>query len=71
MKWFRLVYCAAFMALTTFLVMRGASSWLTVPLGAFAAYWTFLCTRALWTVVSFRVAVWRLHQAPTNSTDDL
>jgi hypothetical protein len=37
-------------------------------LGAFAAWWSFLCTRALWSEISFRIAIWRLHQAP--SMDD-
>jgi hypothetical protein len=71
MKWSRLAYCAAITALTTFLAMRGTNPWFTVPLGAFAAWWTFMCTRALWSVASFRVAVWRLHQAPSLSIDDL
>ncbi len=71
MKWSRLVYCAAITALTTFLVMRGTSPWFTVPLAAFAVWWTFMCTRALWSVASFRVAIWRLHQAPSLSADDL
>jgi hypothetical protein len=64
MKWSRLGYCAAITALTTFLATRGASLWLTVPIGVFAAWWTFLCTRALWSVASFRVAVWRAHLLP-------
>jgi hypothetical protein len=38
---------------------------LTVPLGAFAAWWTSLCTRALWSEVSFRISTWRLHQTPS------
>jgi hypothetical protein len=71
MKWSRLAYCAVIAALTTFLVTRGTSPWFTVPLGAFAACWTFICTRALWSVASFRLAVWRLHQAPSLSTNDL
>jgi hypothetical protein len=71
MKWSRLAYCAVLTAFTTVLVMRGASPWLTIPLGAFAAWWTFICTRALWSVASFRVAVWRLHGAPSLSSDDL
>jgi hypothetical protein len=69
MKWSRLVYCAAVTALTTFLVTRGISLWFTVPLGAFAAWWTVECTRALWTEVSFRIAAWRLHQAPSLPID--
>ncbi len=71
MKWSRLAYCAALTTLATVLVMRGTSPWLTVPLGAFAAWWTFICTRALWSVASFRVEVWRLRQAPSLSIDDL
>jgi hypothetical protein len=71
MKWSRLVYCAAITAITTFLVMRGTSPWFTVPLAAFAVWWTFMCTRALWSVASFRIAVWRLDQAPSLSIDDL
>jgi hypothetical protein len=70
MKWSRLGYCAAVAALTTFLVIRGISPWLTVPLGAFAAYWTFLCTHALWHLASFHVGNWRLHLAPSLSADD-
>jgi hypothetical protein len=65
MKWSRLAYCAAIVALTTFLIERGISPWLTAPVGAFAAWWTFTCTSALWSDASFRVAVWRLHQAPS------
>jgi hypothetical protein len=71
MKFSRLAYCAAIAALTTFLVSRGTSPWLIVPLGAFAAWWTFICTHALWSVASFRVASWRLHLAPSLSIDDL
>lgn len=71
MKWSRLAYCAAITVLTTFLVTRGTSPWLTVPLGAFAAWWTFIGTRALWDVASFRVAAWRLHQTPSLSIDNL
>jgi len=63
MKWSRLGYCAAVAALTTLLVTRGFSAWITVPLAAFGAYWTALCTYALWHVASFRVAVWRRHLA--------
>jgi hypothetical protein len=64
MKWSRLAYCAVIAILATLLIARGTSPWFTVPLGAFAAWWTFTCTRALWTVASFHVATWRLHQAP-------
>jgi hypothetical protein len=71
MKWSHVAYCAALTALATVLVMRGTSSWLTVPLCAFAAWWTFIWTRALWSVASFRVAVWSLHRAPSLSADDL
>jgi hypothetical protein len=71
MKWPRLVYCAATTALVTFLVLRGTSAWLTVPLAAFAAWWTFTCTQALWSMASFYVATWRLHLAPSLSIDDL
>jgi hypothetical protein len=71
MKWSRLGYCAAIVALVTLLVMRGTSAWLTVPLGAFAAWWTFICTQALWNVASFHVSAWRLHLAPSLSIDDL
>ena len=70
MNFIVLVYCAAVTALTTFLVMRGASPWFTVPLGAFAACWTVLCTRALWTELSVRIAAWRLDQAPPLAIDD-
>jgi hypothetical protein len=70
-KWSRFVYCGGAAALTTFLIMLGASPWFTVPLGAFAAWWTFECTRALWTIVSFRVAIWRLHQLSPPSIDDI
>jgi hypothetical protein len=62
MKWSRLAYCAAFVALTTLLVVGGVTPWLSVPIGAFAAYWTIICTRALWSLASFRVSAWRLHQ---------
>jgi hypothetical protein len=68
MKWSRFVYCGALTASTTLLVTYGVSPWLTVPLGAFAAWWTFVCTRALWTLVSFRIELWRLHQAPQGPT---
>src|SRR5215475_5193571 len=61
MRWSRLARCAAITAVTTVLTMRGTSPWLTVPLGAFAAWWTYECTRALWSLVSFRVAVWRAY----------
>jgi hypothetical protein len=54
MKWSRFAYCAAFIAITTLLVIYGVSPLLTVPLVVFAAWWTFLCTRALWSVVSFQ-----------------
>jgi hypothetical protein len=55
---------------TTLLIIQGVNPWLTVPLGAFAAWWTFKCTRTLWAVVSFRIEVWRLHQAPSISIED-
>jgi hypothetical protein len=71
MKWSLLFYCAAVAALTTFLVTRGTSPWFTVPLAGFAAWWTYLCTRALWTVVSFRIAVWRGHQIASPSIDEI
>jgi hypothetical protein len=71
MKWSRLVYCAAIVALTTILVMRGTTVWLIVPLAAFAAWWTFICTRALWSVATFHVAARRLSLAPSLSIDDL
>jgi len=71
MKWSRLAYCAAFTALTTFLVERGINPWFAVLLGAFAAWWTFMCTCALWVVASFHVANWRLHRAPLLSTGNL
>ncbi|WMT71914.1 hypothetical protein [Bradyrhizobium sp. Ash2021] len=48
----------------TILVTRGTSPWLTVPLGAFAAYWTYLSTKAVWHVMSFRIAVWRANLLP-------
>jgi hypothetical protein len=65
MKWSRVVYCAAITALMTFLVTRGTTPWVTVPLGAFTAWWTVTCSHALWGVASLRVAAWRLHQAPS------
>jgi hypothetical protein len=71
MKWSRFVYCGAVTALTTFLVIRGASPWFTVPLGAFAAWWTLLCTHALWTVASFHVEVWRGHQIASPSIEEI
>ncbi|MDH2341526.1 hypothetical protein [Bradyrhizobium sp. SSUT77] len=71
MKWSRFVYCAAVAALTTFLVICGISLWITVPLAVFGAYWTVLCTHALWRVASFRVAGWRLHLTPSFSAIDL
>jgi hypothetical protein len=61
MRWSRFVYCAGLTFLTTYLVTLGVSPWLTFPMGAFAAYWTVLCTRALWIEGSFRVEVWRGH----------
>lgn len=67
-KWSRFAYCGALTACTMLLVTHDVSPWVTVPLGAFAAWWTFVCTRALWTVVSFRIAVWRLHEAPQGPT---
>lgn len=69
MKWSRFAYCVAFIAITTLLVIYGVSPLLTVPLVVFAAWWTFLCTRALWSVVSFHIAVWRLHQTPQLPTE--
>jgi hypothetical protein len=66
----RLFYCAALAALTTFLGIRGAALWLTGPLAIFAGWWTVLCTRALWTLVSFHIATWRLDQAPSPSIDE-
>jgi hypothetical protein len=48
-----------FVVLLTLLVAQGVSPWVTVPLGAFAAWWTYLCMAALWDVASFRVAIWR------------
>jgi len=69
MKWCQIAYCTVIAALTTFLVVRGTSLWFTAPLGAFAAWWTFTCTRALWSVASFRVEVWRAHQAPSLPDD--
>lgn len=71
MKWSRLGYCAALAALTTFLVIRGVSPWLTIPLTGFGAYWTVLSTSALWHVASFHVSGWRLRLAPSLSADDL
>jgi len=72
-KWSRVAYCAALAALVTFLVMRGNTSlWFTVPLSAFAVWWTYICTTALWHVASFRIAVWRMHLLPpTTSVEDL
>jgi hypothetical protein len=71
MRWSRLAYCAALVALATLLVLGGVTPWLSVPVGAFAACWTIICTHALWSLASFRVAAWRLHQAPSPSIDDL
>jgi hypothetical protein len=71
MKWSRLFYCAAIAALTTFLITRGTSPWFTIPLAGFAAWWTYLCTHALWTVVSFRIEVWRGHQIASLSIDEI
>jgi hypothetical protein len=68
MKWSRVAYCVALTASMEILVNYSVSPWLTLPLGAFAAWWSFLCTRTLWSEASFRIAVWRLHQAP--SMDD-
>jgi hypothetical protein len=68
MKWSRFVLCGAFTASETLLVTQRVGPWITVPLGAFAAWWTYLCTRALWSEVSFRIAVWRLHQTPQGPT---
>ena len=65
MKWSRFIYCAATVALAELLITNGASPWFTVPLGAFAAWWTFICIRTLWTFSSYHVAGWRLHQAPS------
>lgn len=65
MKWSRIAYCAAFTVGTGLLIAYGISPWLTVPLGAFAVWWSFVCTSALWTEFNFRIAVWRLHQAPS------
>lgn len=69
MKWSRFAYCAALTAATGILIGQGASPWITIPLGAFAAWWTFVCTRALWSDFSYRIAIWRLHQAPSWTTD--
>jgi hypothetical protein len=71
MKPSRLIYCATIAALVTVPVLRGTSPWITVPMGAFAAWWTFICTQALWSVASFHVAAWRLRLAPSLSTGDL
>jgi len=68
MKWSRLAYCAALAAVTTLLVVLGTSQWFTVPLGALAAWWTFVCTRALWVVASFQVELWRYQQSPSLPT---
>ena len=70
MKWSRLFYCAVLTTLTIFLVIHGAALWFTIPLAIFAAWWTVLCTRALWTLVSFHIATWRLHQAPSPSLNE-
>jgi hypothetical protein len=70
MKWSRIVYCAVFMAVLTILVVQGVSPWITVSLGALAAYWTYFCTRALWHVASLRVAVWRANLLPPVSLGD-
>ena len=63
MKSSRLFYCAVFTVTTGLLISHGASPWVTVPLGAFAAWWSYVCTHALWSEFSYRIAVWRLHQA--------
>jgi hypothetical protein len=48
---------------------EGINPWLTVPLGAFAA-WTYLCTMALWHLTSFHIAVWRAKLLQPNSRWD-
>jgi hypothetical protein len=69
MKWSRVAYCAVLMGVLTLFVVQGVSRWITVPLGALAAYWTYLCTRALWHVASLRVAVWRANLLPPVSIE--
>ena len=71
MKWSRVAYCAVFIAVLTLFVVQGVSPWITVSLGGLAAYWTYLCTRALWHMASLRVAVWRLNLLPPVSIEDL
>src|SRR5579872_2796298 len=70
MKWSRVACCAAFMVVLTLLVRQEVSPWITVPLSALAAYWTYLCTVALWHVASFRIAVWRAHLLPPVPVED-
>jgi hypothetical protein len=69
MKWSRFAYCAAFTVGTGVLIKYGVSPWLTIPLCAFAAWWSFQCTYALWSEFSFRTAIWRAHQAPSLELD--
>jgi hypothetical protein len=71
MKWSGVAYYAVFMAVLTLLVMEGVSPWITVCLTALAAGWTYICTRALWHVASFRIAVWRARLLPPMSVEDL
>ena len=71
MKWSRVAYYAVFMAVLTLFVTHGVSPWLTVPLGAFAAWWTYVCTDALWQGTSFRIAVWPRHLLPPTSVEVL
>ena len=58
------------MAVLTLLVVQGVSPSITVLLGVFAAYWTYLCTKAVWQVTSFRIAVWRADLLPPISAND-
>lgn len=63
-KWSRVAYCAGVVVVETVLVTHETSAWITFPLGAVAAWWTFVCTREVWAWAAFHIAVWRLHQGP-------
>jgi hypothetical protein len=65
MKWSRFFYCAATVAVAELLITNGVSLWFTVSLSAFAAWWTFECTRALWRFV--QLSCCRLAPAPSTA----
>ena|ERR1700732_1586419 len=71
MNWSGVAYYAVFMAVLTLFVMEGVNPWITVWPGVLAAGWTYICTKALWHVASFRIAVWRAHLLPPISVEDL